>query len=82
MLSAGGPIAMAEMANAQREKDKPVETNAGTPTVQSGIGMPKYASPKKWLAHQVVSWRTTVWIMEAFLLTMMHAVASTPSGKK
>ena len=55
MLSAGGPIAMAEMANAQREKEKPVETNAGTPPVQSGIGMPKYASPKKWLAHQVVS---------------------------
>ena len=80
MLSAGGPIALAAMANAQRDKERPLETHAIASPNRSGIGMPKYASPEKWLAHQVVTSRETVWVMEAFLLTKLNAAASGPSG--
>ena len=80
MLSAGGPIALAEMAYAQRDKEKPLETHAIAPPKWSGIIMPKYALPEKWLAHQVVTTRATVWVMEAFSLSKLNAGASGPSG--
>ena len=79
-MSAGGPIALAAMANAQRDKDKPLETHAKASPKWSGIGMPKYALPEKWLAHQVVTTRATVWVMEALLLSKLNAGASGPSG--
>ena len=79
-MSAGGPIALAVMANAQRDKDKPLETHAKALPKWSGIGMPKYALPEKWLAHQVVTSSATVWVMEALLLSKLNAGASGPSG--
>ena len=59
ILSAGGPIAKAAMANAKREKEKLAWTNAGKAAC-TGIGMAKFASPKQMLAHQEVHRRATV----------------------